>query len=99
MRGYMQKNGFTYILFNQKNGTLYVGVTSDLKGRVLQHKEKSFDGFTKKYGIDKLGYFEEHTDMRHAIEREKSMKNLLRAKKIELIQSMNPAWEDLFYKL
>ena len=95
----MQKNGFTYILFNQKNGTLYVGVTSDLKGRVHQHKEKSFDGFTKKYGIDKLGYFEEHTDMRHAIEREKAMKNLLRAKKIELIQSMNPAWEDLFYKL
>ena len=95
----MQKNGITYILFNKKNGTLYVGVTSDLKGRVLQHKEKSFDGFTKKYGIDKLGYFEEHTDMRHAIEREKSMKNLLRAKKIELIQLMNPAWEDLFYKL
>ncbi|MBR2089826.1 MAG: GIY-YIG nuclease family protein [Fibrobacter sp.] len=78
---------------------MYVGVSSDLKGRVLQHKEKSFDGFTKKYGIDKLGYFEEHTDMRHAIEREKSMKNLLRAKKIELIQLMNPAWEDLFYKL
>ena len=95
----MQKNGITYILFNKKNGTLYVGVSSDLKGRVLQHKEKSFDGFTKKYGIDKLGYFEEHTDMRHAIEREKSMKNLLRAKKIELIQLMNPAWEDLFYKL
>jgi len=95
----MQKKGFTYILFSKKNGTLYVGVTSDLKGRVLQHKEKSYDGFTKKYGIDKLGYFEEHTDMLHAIEREKSMKNLLRAKKIELIQTMNPEWEDLFYKL
>ena len=95
----MQKNGFTYILFNRINGTLYVGVTSNLKERIAQHKEKSFDGFTKKYGVDKLGYFEEHTDMRHAIEREKSMKNLLRAKKIELIQSMNPEWEDLFYKL
>ena len=95
----MQKNGITYILFNKKNGTLYVGVTSDLKNRVMQHKEKVYDGFTKKYGVDKLGYFEEHTDMRHAIEREKSMINLLRAKKIELIQSMNPAWEDLFYKL
>ena len=95
----MQKKGFTYILFNHVNGTLYVGVTSNLKERITQHKEKSFDGFTKKYGVDKLGYFEEHTDMRHAIEREKSMKNLLREKKIELIQSMNPDWNDLFYKL
>ena len=95
----MQKKGYTYILFNKKNGTLYVGVTSDLKNRVKQHKEKVFDGFTKKYGVDKLGYFEEHTDMRHAIEREKSMKNLLREKKIDLIQSMNPEWEDLFFKL
>jgi putative endonuclease len=95
----MQKKGYTYILFNKKNGTLYVGVTSNLKERIAQHKQKIFEGFTKKYGIDKLGYFEEHTDMRHAIEREKSMKILLRAKKIELIQSMNPEWEDLFFKL
>ena len=95
----MQKRGYTYILFNKKNGTLYVGVTSNLKERIAQHKQKIFEGFTQKYGIDKLGYFEEHTDMRHAIEREKSMKNLLRAKKIELIQLMNPEWEDLFFKL
>ena len=95
----MQKKGYTYILFNKRNGTLYVGVTSDLKNRIMQHKEKVYDGFTKKYGVDKLGYFEEHTDMRHAIEREKSMKKLLRRKKIELIQSMNPDWNDLFYKL
>ncbi|MDD5941310.1 GIY-YIG nuclease family protein [Fibrobacter sp.] len=95
----MQKRGYTYILFNKKNGTLYVGVTSNLKERISQHKQKIFEGFTQKYGIDKLGYFEAHTDMRHAIEREKSMKNLLRAKKIELIQSMNPEWEDLFFKL
>ena len=95
----MQKRGYTSILFNKKNGTLYVGVTSNLKERIAQHKQKIFEGFTQKYGIDKLGYFEEHTDMRHAIEREKSMKNLLRAKKIELIQSMNPEWEDLFFKL
>ena len=95
----MQKRGYTYILFNKKNGTLYVGVTSNLKERIAQHKQKIFEGFTQKYGIDKLGYFEEHTDMRHAIEREQSMKNLLRAKKIELIQSMNPEWEDLFFKL
>lgn len=95
----MQKKGYTYILFNKRNGTLYVGVTSDLKNRVMQHKEKVFGGFTKKYGVDKLGYFEEHMDMRHAIEREKSMKNLLREKKIALIQSMNPEWDDLFFKL
>ena len=94
----MQKKGYTYILFNKRNGTLYVGVTSDLKNRIMQHKEKVYDGFTKKYGVD-MGYFEEHTDMRHAIEREKTMKNLLRAKKIDLIQSMNPEWEDLFFKL
>ena len=86
-------------MFNKKNGTLYVGVTSNLKERVAQHKQKVFDGFTKRYCIDKLGYFEEHTDMRHAIEREKTMKNMLRAKKIELIQSMNPEWDDLFLKL
>ena len=78
---------------------MYVGVTSNLKERIAQHKQKIFEGLTQKYGIDKLGYFEKHTDMRHAIEREKSMKNLLRAKKIELIQSMNPEWEDLFFKL
>lgn len=57
------------------------------------------EALQKKYGVDKLGYFEEHTDMRHAIEREKSMKNLLREKKIALIQSMNPEWDDLFFKL
>ncbi|SHK46301.1 GIY-YIG nuclease family protein [Fibrobacter sp. UWEL] len=95
----MQKKSYTYILFNKKNGSLYVGVTSDLKNRVTQHKEKVFEGFTKKYGIDKLGYYEEHTDIRFAIEREKSLKNLLRRKKIELIHSMNPEWQDLYYQL
>ncbi len=95
----MQKKGYTYILFNKKNGTLYIGVTSDLKNRVTQHKEKIFEGFTKKYNVDKLGYFEEHTDMRHAIEHEKTLKNMLREKKIGLIQSMNPGWKDLFYLL
>ena len=93
------KDYYVYILTNQYNNVMYIGITNDLKRRVYEHKTGFPDGFTKKYGIDKLGYFEEHTDMRHAIEREKSMKNLLRAKKIELIQSMNPAWEDLFYKL
>ena len=65
------KKGYTYILFNKRKGTLYVGVTSNLIERIISHKEKRFEGFTKKYGVDKLGYFEEHTSIRLAIEREK----------------------------
>ncbi len=95
----MQKKGYTYILFNRKNGCLYTGVTSNLQKRIAQHKEKKIDGFTKKYGIDKLGYFEEHSEIRLAIEREKVIKNLLRSKKIALIQSINPNWNDLFFQL
>ena len=95
----MQKKGYTYILFNKPHGTLYIGVTSDLKKRIAQHKEKVFDGFTKKLNIEKLGFYEEHTDMIYAIESEKSLKNLLREKKIQLIQTMNPTWKDLFYLL
>lgn len=95
----MQKKGYAYILFNRKNGTLYTGVTSNLKKRIAQHKDKLIDGFSKKYGIDKLGYFEEHSEIRLAIEREKAIKNLLRSKKIALIQSINPNWNDLFFQL
>ncbi len=95
----MQKKGYTYILFNRKNGTLYTGVTSNLRKRIAQHKERKIDGFTKKYGIDKLGYFEEHSEIRLAIEREKVIKNLLRSKKIAMIQSINPNWNDLFFQL
>lgn len=71
-----QKKGFTYILFSKRNGTLYVGVTSDLKKRVLEHKSKIIPGFTKKYNVDKLGYFEEFTSIRFAIERVKKNKAL-----------------------
>ena len=92
----MQKKGFTYILFNKKNGTLYVGVTSDLKKRVLEHKSKIISGFTKKYNVDKLGYFEELTSIRFAIEREKKLKRLHRCDKIRLIESVNSEWKDLF---
>ncbi len=95
----MQKKGYTYILFNRKNGTLYTGVTNNLKKRIIQHKGKKFDGFTKKYAIDKLGYFEEHSEIRLALDREKAIKNLLRSKKIALIQSINPNWNDLFFQL
>ncbi|MCQ2096844.1 MAG: GIY-YIG nuclease family protein [Fibrobacter sp.] len=95
----MQKKGYTYILFSKKNGTLYIGVTSDLKKRILEHKEKIHEGFTRKYGVDKLGYYEEFPDIRTAIEREKFLKNLLRKKKIELIESKNPEWNDLFFQM
>ncbi|GHT90720.1 nuclease [Alphaproteobacteria bacterium] len=77
--------GYCYLLFNQRNGTLYVGVTNDLIRRVYGHKEKLIVGFTKKYGVDKIGYFEIYD----AIEREKTIKNYSRKKKIKLIESAN----------
>ena len=92
----IQKKGFTYILFSKRNGTLYVGVTSDLKKRVLEHKSKIIPGFTKKYNVDKLGYFEEFTSIRFAIEREKKIKRLHRCDKLRLIESINSEWNDLF---
>ena len=95
----MDKKGYTYILFNKRKGTLYVGVTSDLKKRVAQHKNKDYDGFTKKYGVDKLGYFEEHSSIRLAIEREKKLKKFTRSHKINLIELFNPNWKDLFFEL
>ena len=93
------KKGYTYILFNKRKGTLYVGVTSNLIERIISHKEKRFEGFTKKYGVDKLGYFEEHTSIRLAIEREKELKRFSRADKLLLIESTNPNWRDLFFQL
>lgn len=93
------KKGYTYILFNKRKGTLYVGVTSNLSRRVLEHKEKKYEGFTKKYGVDKLGYFEEHSTILFAIEREKVLKRFGRADKLHLIESTNPNWKDLFYDL
>ncbi|MCL2877100.1 MAG: GIY-YIG nuclease family protein [Betaproteobacteria bacterium] len=90
------KQGYVYILFNQKNGTLYVGVTSNLVARVYEHKNKIVDGFTKKYNVDKLGYYEIHDDIVSAIAREKQIKGGSRAKKVALIESTNPEWNDLY---
>ena len=75
--------------------TLYIGVTNDLVKRVYQHKNKLVEGFTKKYNITKLVYFEETNDINAAIAREKQLKGWLRKKKIALIESMNPEWKDL----
>jgi putative endonuclease len=93
----MEKTGFVYILTNNNNTVLYTGVTSGLKERVREHKEKIYQtSFTHKYNIHKLLYFEEYSDIRDAIEREKQIKAGSRAKKIALIESKNPQWEDLF---
>ena len=93
------KQGFVYILFNKRNGTLYTGVTSDLIKRIDEHKNKVVSGFSKKYGTDKLGYYEIFEDITFAIEREKQIKAGSRKKKLDLIESINPNWEDLYYKI
>ncbi len=85
---------FVYILAS-KSRRLYVGVTNHLERRVYEHKQKLADGFTKMYKIDRLVHFEETSDALAAMEREKQIKGLLRAKKIALIESNNPTWEDL----
>jgi putative endonuclease len=79
-----------------KSGTLYTGVTNNLERRIYEHKHHLVDGFTKKYRIEKLVYFEETNDINAAISREKQIKGWLRKKKIALIESMNPDWKDLY---
>jgi putative endonuclease len=90
------KSGYVYILFNKPNGTLYTGVTSDLIKRIYQHKEHQTEGFSSRYKVDKLGYYEECGDIMAAIEREKQIKGGSRKKKIDLITHMNPDWRDLY---
>ena len=88
-----------YILFSSKNGTLYIGVTSDLVKRVWQHKNKFIKGFSKQYNVDKLGYYEVFDDIEKAIEREKSLKKFCRKKKLDLIEKYNPEWIDLYNEI
>jgi putative endonuclease len=85
-----------YIMANKPNGTLYTGVTSNLIQRIWQHKQGCVQGFTKKYHIKSLVYFETYEDMHSAIAREKQIKAGSRKKKIELIESINPKWRDLY---
>ena len=92
----MEKGGFVYIMASGHNGTLYIGVTSDLPGRVRQHKEGTADGFTKKYGCKMLVWFEQFGDIELAIQREKQMKEWKRLWKLRAIEEMNPAWDDLY---
>jgi putative endonuclease len=90
---------FIYILASKRHGTLYIGVTSNLAGRVNEHKEELRDGFTKKYGVHVLVWFEAFADIHDAILREKRIKKWRRAWKIELIEKMNSSWTDLFEQI
>ena len=92
----IKKQPAVYILASKRNGTLYTGVTSDLLARVWQHKNDAIEGFTKKYSVDKLVYFEQHETMPLAIEREKQVKKWKRKWKLELIEEQNPTWKDLY---
>jgi putative endonuclease len=87
---------YVYITASKKNGTLYIGVTSSLKKRIYEHKNGLIDGFTKKYKVDKLVYFEMTNDVNGAIQREKQMKKWRRDWKINLIEKENPCWKDLY---
>jgi putative endonuclease len=93
------KNYYVYILANRKNGTLYTGISSDLIKRVFEHKNKFVEGFTKKYQVDKLVYYEIHDDPENAIIREKRIKKWNRQWKINLIKKDNPQWTDLYNTL
>jgi putative endonuclease len=92
----MTKQPAVYILTSQRNGTLYIGVTSNLQKRIWEHKNNLIEGFTKKYGVHQLVYYELHQDMMSAITREKQMKKWNRAWKVELIERQNPEWKDLW---
>jgi putative endonuclease len=90
------KDPCVYILASDRNGTLYIGVTSELVDRVAVHKQDLISGFTKRYGVHRLVYYEMHPSMDEAIKREKQLKKWNRAWKVRLIEEMNPEWEDLF---
>ncbi len=92
----MTKSYFVYILASKKNGTLYTGVTGDLLKRVYQHKERLVPGFTRKYNVHMLVYYEKYSDIYSAIEREKRLKKWNRQWKINLIESANSDWNDLY---
>jgi putative endonuclease len=92
----MEKQPCVYLLASKRNGTLYVGVTSDLNKRVWQHKERVTGGFTTRYGIGDLVWFELHGTMASAIQREKQIKKWHRAWKVGIIESQNPTWRDLY---
>jgi putative endonuclease len=88
--------GWVYMMANRRDGTLYVGVASDLLRRAYQHRESLIEGFTKRYGLKMLVYYEQFDDIRMAIQREKTIKHWPRAWKVRPIHGMNPEWNDLY---
>jgi len=95
----MEKNYYVYILASRRNGTLYIGVTSDLIKRVWEHKNKLAEGFTEQYDVSNLVYYEHFLDAENAIRREKRLKKYNRKWKTELIEKANPDWKDLYEDL
>lgn len=89
------KSYYVYIITNKFNGVLYIGVTNNLVRRIFEHKHKMVDGFSKKYNLTKLVYFEETSDVNSALKREKQLKNWHRDWKIKIINDINPGWKDL----
>lgn len=92
----MERQPCVYLLASKRNGTLYTGVTSALLKRVWEHKNNVVEGFTKKYGVHTLVWYEVHETMESAIQREKTIKNWKRAWKIKVIEEKNPQWHDLY---
>lgn len=95
----MPKRGYVYLLASGRNGTLYVGVTSDLVRRIWEHRQHLVEGFTKCYDVDRLVYYEVHGSMEEALHREKRLKRWCRRWKLELIEGVNPSWRDLYEEL
>ena len=87
--------GYVYMTASQKRGTIYIGVTNDLSRRVFEHKSGEGSGFTRRYGVQRLVWYEEHFDIRDAIQREKTLKRWPRQWKIDLIEKINPEWHEL----
>jgi putative endonuclease len=94
-----EKHYYVYIMANKQNGTLYTGVTNDLVRRVNEHRNNLVEGFTKRYGLHKLVYFEATSDIDSALNYEKQVKDLSRAKKLILIENVNPQWDDLWNEI
>lgn len=95
----LSKQPAVYILANKRNGTLYIGVTSDLRKRIWEHQNDLVEGFTKRYGVHRLVYYELHEEIAKAIRREKQVKKWNRAWKLELIEKQNPDWRDLWEEI
>jgi putative endonuclease len=95
----VNKQPAVYILVSKRNGTLYIGVTSDLVKRIWEHRNSMVEGFTKRYGVHQLVWYELHGSMESAIEREKRLKEWRRKWKLELIESTNPEWQDLYHTI